>query len=153
MAPQPHVKTEGRGSGEHRTLGTTLPPALVLGSTLSPSSLASHFSVFAVSLSGLLVFPQGSLPFTHHQRSPLHQRESTGHDLVHIGLTTDTRRPTTTTLTGTEQAAILPSTGSVRCHCHMKDKTSCWRRKGKNVFTEMATAQQDQIKGGTQEYF
>ena len=37
--------------------------------------------------------------------------------------------------------------GSVHCRCHMKDTTSCWRRRGKNVLTEMATTQQDQISG------
>ena len=105
-----HPPLQNALASEHRTLGTTHPPALVLGSTLSSSSLASHFSVFAVSLAGLLVFPQGSLLFTHHQSSPLHPQESTGHELVHIGLTTDTRRPPPP-LTTTEQAAILPATG------------------------------------------
>ena len=45
-----HPPLQNALASEHRTLGTTHPPALVLGSTLSPSSLASHFSVFAVSL-------------------------------------------------------------------------------------------------------
>lgn len=45
-----HPPLQNALASEHRTLGTTHPPALVLGSTLSSSSLASHFSVFAVSL-------------------------------------------------------------------------------------------------------
>lgn len=57
---------------------------------LSRPPLLHRTSPSLPSLSGLLVFPQGSLLFTRHQRSPLHPQESTGHGLVHIGITTDT---------------------------------------------------------------
>ena len=97
-------------------------------------------------LSGLLAFPQGSLSsLTTRAHRRIHRRaQGTTWCTSESPQTREDHHQHSSTL---NKQQFFHRQGSVHCRCHMKDTTSCWRRRGKNVFTEMATTQQKQIKG------
>ena len=140
-----HPPLQNALASGHRTLGTTHPPASVLGSTPRPLSHRTSPSLPFLSLgfSSSHRVLCSSLTTRAHRR--IHRRaQGTTWCTLELPQTREDHHQHSPPLS---KQQFFHRQGSVHCRCHMKDTTSCWRRRGKNVFTEMATTQQKQISG------